>query len=107
MKLVLCYPIKQHHFDRICAAAPDYEVVDAGQEKIAEELLSADLYCGHAKVPVDWDRIVAQGRLRWIQSSAAGMDHCLVPSVIGSDIPVTSASGVLSNLGCVRLPGLR
>ncbi len=97
MKLVLCYPIKPHHYDRICAAAPDYEVVDAGQERIAKELLSADLYCGHAKVPVDWDKIVAQGRLKWIQSSAAGMDHCLVPSVIGSDIPVTSASGVLSN----------
>ena len=97
MKLVLCYPIKQHHYDKICAAAPKYEVVDAGQERIAEELLSADLYCGHAKTPVDWDRIVAQGRLQWIQSSAAGMDHCLVPSVIESDIPVTSASGVLSN----------
>ena len=97
MRLVLCYPIKQHHYDKICAAAPDYDVVDAGQERVAQELLSADLYCGHAKVPVDWDKIVALGRLRWIQSSAAGMDHCLVPSVIESDIPVTSASGVLSN----------
>ncbi len=38
-----------------------------------------------------------QGRLRWIQSSAAGLDHCLVPSVVDSDIPVTSASGVLSD----------
>ena len=97
MKLVLCYPVKQHHLDKICAAAPDFEVVDAGQEGVAERLLTADIYCGHAKVPVDWDRIVRQGRLRWIQSSAAGMDHCLVPSVIQSDIPVTSASGVLSN----------
>ena len=38
-----------------------------------------------------------QGRLRWIQSSAAGLDHCLVPSVVESDIIVTSASGVLAN----------
>ena len=38
-----------------------------------------------------------RGRLRWIQSSAAGMDHCLVPSVIESDIAVTSASGVLAD----------
>jgi D-3-phosphoglycerate dehydrogenase len=48
-------------------------------------------------VPVPWDDVVRQGRLEWIQSSAAGMDHCLVPSVIGSDIAVTSASGVLAD----------
>ena len=37
-----------------------------------------------------------RGRLQWIQSSAAGLDHCLVPSVVASDITVTSASGVLA-----------
>ena len=49
------------------------------------------------KVPVDWDGVVRQGRLRWIQSSAAGMDHCLVPSVVESDILVTSALVVPSD----------
>lgn len=97
MRLVICYPIKYHHYDKICAAAPDYEVVDAGQEHVAEEIFNADLFCGHAKVPIDWDGVVSQGRLQWIQSSAAGMDHCLVPSVIESNVQVTSASGVLSN----------
>jgi D-3-phosphoglycerate dehydrogenase len=82
---------------QIAEAAGDAEIVDAGQERIAEELFAADVYCGHAKVPVDWDGVVRQGRLRWIQSSAAGMDHCLVPSVIASDIVVTSASGVLAD----------
>ena len=76
---------------------PGAEIVDAGQERIAEEIFAADIFCGHAKVPVDWDGVVRQGRLRWIQSSAAGMDHCLVPSVIESDIVVTSASGVLAD----------
>lgn len=76
---------------------PEAELVDAGQERMAEELFSADIFCGHAKVPVDWDGVVDRGRLRWIQSSAAGMDHCLVPSVIDSDITVTSASGVLAD----------
>ena len=72
-------------------------MIDAGQERIAEELFEADIYCGHAKAPVDWDGVVRRGRLRWIQSSAAGMDHCLVPPVIESDIAVTSASGVLAD----------
>ena len=82
MRLVLCYPVEPHHYEQICAAAPDYEVVDAGQDRIAKEIFAADLFCGHAKVPIDWDGVVRQGRLKWIQSSAAGMDHCLVPSVI-------------------------
>jgi phosphoglycerate dehydrogenase-like enzyme len=97
MRIVLCYPIEPRHRDKIAAAAPQAEVVDAGQQRIAQELFSADIYCGHAKVPVDWDGVVRQGRLKWIQSSAAGMDHCLVPSVIDSEIVVTSASGVLAD----------
>ena len=98
MRIVLCYPVESHHIDLIRAAAPsDAEIVDAGQERIPEELFHADIFCGHAKVPVDWDGVVAAGRLQWIQSSAAGMDHCLVPSVIDSEIPVTSASAVLAD----------
>ena len=84
------------HVERIEAIWPEAEVVNAGQERIADELPHADIYCGHAKVPVPWEAIVKQQRLQWIQSSAAGLDHCLVPSVIDSSIPVTSASGVLA-----------
>lgn len=97
MRIVLCYPVEKKHIEQISAAMPEAEVIDAGQEHIAEELFAADIFCGHAKVPVDWDSVVRQGRLQWIQSSAAGMDHCLVPSVIESNITVTSASGVLSD----------
>ncbi|MEO8494410.1 MAG: D-2-hydroxyacid dehydrogenase [Planctomycetota bacterium] len=97
MRVVLCYPVEQRHRDQIAVVSPDIEVVDAGQERIAELLPTADIFCGHAKVPVPWDDVVAKGRLRWIQSSAAGMDHCLVPAVIASDILVTSASGLFAN----------
>ncbi len=96
-RIVLCYPVEPRHVAQIAAAAPGAEIVDAGQERVAAELPAADLFIGHAKVPVPWDNVVAGGRLRWIQSSAAGLDHCLVPSVVASDIIVTSASGVLAN----------
>jgi phosphoglycerate dehydrogenase-like enzyme len=96
-RLVLCYPVESRHVAQISAVAPEFEVVDAPQERVAEELLAADLFCGHPKVPVPWEAVVRQGRLRWIQSSAAGLDHCLVPSVVESDIVVTSASGVLAD----------
>ncbi|MEM6798626.1 MAG: D-2-hydroxyacid dehydrogenase [Planctomycetota bacterium] len=96
MRIVLCYPVERRHIEQIEAAAPEAEVVDAGQERIAELLPTADIYCGHAKVPVPWEDTIARGRLQWIQSSAAGMDHCLVPSVIDSEVAVSSASGILA-----------
>lgn len=96
MRIVLCYPVEERHLAQIAAAAPGAEVVDAGQDRIAELLPTADIYCGHAKTPVPWEEVVAAGRLRWIQSSAAGMDHCLTPEVIESDIAVSSASGILA-----------
>jgi D-3-phosphoglycerate dehydrogenase len=97
MRIVLCYPVEPKHIRQIQGVVPDATIVDAGQERVALELPSADIFCGHPKVPVPWDAVVAGGRLRWIQSSAAGLDHCLVPSVIASDIIVTSASGVLAD----------
>ena len=97
MRIVLCYPIEPRHLEQIRAAAPGHEVIDAGQERIAAELLHADIFCGHAKVPVPWPEVVQIGRLKWIQSSAAGLDHCLTPETIASDIVVTSASGLFAN----------
>jgi phosphoglycerate dehydrogenase-like enzyme len=105
-RIVLCYPVEPRHVAAIRAAAPQAEVIDAGQERVAAELPAADIYCGHAKVPVPWNEIVAGGRLRWIQSSAAGLDHCLVPAVIESDITVTSASGVLADQVAEHAVGL-
>ena len=97
MRIVLCYVTKPQHLEQIAAASPGDEIVDASQEQIGREIFAADVFCGHAKVPIDWDGVVRQGRLQWIQSSAAGMDHCLVPAVIESDVVVTSASGALSD----------
>ena len=95
--IVLCYPVEEKHRRSIASAAPGATIIDAGQEGIGKALMDADIFIGHAKVPVDWDRVMQQGRLKWIQSSAAGLDHCLVPAVIESEIPVCSASGLFAN----------
>jgi phosphoglycerate dehydrogenase-like enzyme len=98
LRIVLGYPVLDRHVELIRAAAPGAEVVAAPQDRIGAELRAADVFCGHARVvPVPWDEIVSIGRLAWIQSSAAGLDHCLVPSVIESPIVVTSASGVFAD----------
>lgn len=98
--LVVCFrsePVDSRLIARIAEAWPEVHITNTDQRGIVDALLEADYFCGHAKVPVDWDRVVRQGRLQWIQSSAAGMDWCLVPSVIASDIVVTTAAGVLSD----------
>jgi phosphoglycerate dehydrogenase-like enzyme len=104
MRIVLCYPVTASHIGAIAevvetsqGAGRPIEIVDAGQHRIATELLKADIFCGHAKVPVDWKAVVDAGRLQWIQSSAAGLDHCLVPPVVAADIRVTSASGLFAD----------
>ena len=97
MRIVLCYPVETRHYDQIAAAAPEAEVVDAGQERIAAEILRGRHLLRPRQGARSWDGVVRQGRLQWIQSSAAGLDHCLVPSVVESDIIVTSASGVLAD----------
>src|SRR3954468_8611171 len=98
MRVVLCYPLEPSHHEQIVAACPPgTEVIDAGQERIAVELPTADIFCGHAKVPVPWPEVVRHGGLKWIQYSAAGLDHCLTSEVIASDIVVTSASGLFAD----------
>lgn len=94
---MLCYELGERHVAQIESCAGGATVVPCGQDRIATEIAMADIFCGHAKVPVDWDRVVESGRLRWIQSSAAGLDHCLVPAVIKSDVMVTSASGLFAD----------
>jgi phosphoglycerate dehydrogenase-like enzyme len=96
-RVVVCYPVEDRHLSQIKAACGDAEIVNAGQERIADELTSADWFLGHAKVPVPWSEVVRRGRLKWIQSSAAGLDHCLTHEVIASDIEVTSASGLFAD----------
>ena len=44
MRIVLCYPVEPAHVAAIQAAAPGAELVDAGQERVATELPSADIF---------------------------------------------------------------
>lgn len=95
--IVTCFPLSDRDEQRLRAfAGHDYEVKISDQESIAKEIFEADIFCGHAKVPVDWDAVVSAGRLGWIQSSAAGLDHCLTPPVIDSSILVSGCSGLFA-----------
>ena len=95
--IVTCFPLDDSHVEKIREAAQaEFEVIVSDQDSIAKDLFKADIFCGHAKVPVDWKSVVDQGRLFWIQSSPGGLDHCLTPPVIDSQIVVSGCSGLFA-----------
>lgn len=96
-KLVLGFPASKENIQKIETVAREYEVILAKQEELPQLLPEATLFCGHAKVPVDWPAIISAGNLKWIQSSAAGLDHCMHPAVVESDTLVSGASGLFAN----------
>ncbi|MFM8213888.1 MAG: D-2-hydroxyacid dehydrogenase [Pirellula sp.] len=96
-QLVVCYPVEDRHLQAIQQAAPEYRLLVADQQTIPELIHQADLFVGHAKVPVDWEQVAKSGRLKFIQSSAAGLDHFLAPSIIDSPVVVCSASGLFAD----------
>ncbi len=98
--IVTCFPIEHTQVKQIrSAAGDDYHVVASSQEDIHERIYDADIFCGHVKTerPMDWRSVVDAGRLKWIQSSAAGLDHCLTPEVIDSPIVVSGCSALFAN----------
>ncbi len=95
-KIVLCFPVTDQQVETLRQVCDGYEVVVSSQTSVAEDILDATIFCGHAKCVLDWERIVAVGKLQWIQSTAAGLDHCLHPAVIASDIVVSGASGLFA-----------
>ena len=96
--IVLCFPLQEPHVEQIRETSrDDFNVIVSSQESIGRDIFEADIFCGHAKTPVDWAKVVKQDRLKWIQSSAAGLDHCLAPEVIQSPIVVSGCSALFSN----------
>jgi D-3-phosphoglycerate dehydrogenase len=95
--IVTCFPVPDHLIQKIKHDVDGrFNVIASNQDQIATDLFEADIFCGHAKVPVDWKAVVDAKRLAWIQSSAAGLDHCLTPEVINSDIVVSGCSGLFA-----------
>ena len=97
MNITIGYPALPIHIERIRNIAPDFTVKLFDPTDLTHALCESDILCGHVKGPVDWEKVVATGKLRWIQSSAAGTDHCLPAQIVESDILVCSASGLFAN----------
>lgn len=79
---------------RLAERLPDVEVVDARtDDDRRREIPGADVLLA---TRLSRDEARSAGRLKWIQSTAVGVDGLLVPEVIQSDIVVTNVRGVHS-----------
>ena len=97
--IVTCFPITPAQVERVkTTVGADYRVLEATQESINADIFEADIFFGHAKQePIDWAGVVEQGRLKWTQSSAAGLDHCLSLEINACDeIMVSGCSGLFA-----------
>jgi D-3-phosphoglycerate dehydrogenase len=73
-------------------AAPGATVVVADKEALPVELEDAEVFYGF-HLP---DVFARARKLKWIQSSAAGLDKILVPELINRGFTITNASGIHS-----------
>ncbi len=84
--------IKDHYLDMIRAVDPRLEVV------VASEAERAAAVAPDAEIIVAWqvpEAVLNQaGRLRWIHSTAAGVDGLLVPPVREGRVALTSSVGI-------------
>ena len=95
--IVLCFPVEPQQVQQIQENCRNRRIIVSTQDDIPNDILDADIFCGHSKkTPIDWAKVVQQGRLKWIQSSAAGLDHCLSDEITESDIVVSGCSGLFA-----------
>ncbi len=75
---------------------PDIQFVSAtGMEPLARESVDADAICS---MRITAELVQGAKRLQWIHSPAAGLGGLMIPEVLNSDIAVTNAKGVLSEV---------
>ena len=97
--IVTCFPMSPEERSQLENGLVErFGVLVSDQQEIASDIFEADIFCGHAKhQQIDWEKVVQKGRLKWIQSSAAGLDHCLHPATIESpEIVISGCSGLFA-----------
>lgn len=83
-------PFEDRSIDLIRRTAPGAHVVVATKEQLPSELVDAEIFFGFHLPEVF--RVARQ--LRWIQTTAAGLDKLLVPELVARNFTITNASGV-------------
>jgi len=95
MKLVIHPPVEPERLGKIQAAAGAMAVVNAVDDAEARiALADADAFFGKLTPPF----LAAAGRLRWVQSPTASLEHYLFPALIDHPCVLTNMRGLFSDV---------
>ena len=95
MKLVLYPPIDETRLERIQSAAQPMQVVNARTSAEAGvEIESADAFYGK----ITPELLARAGRLRWVQSPTASLEHYLFPELIEHPSVLSNMRGLFSDV---------
>ena len=92
MKIVLYdqFPIGDDLVQQVQDAAPQATVLVATKERLIQELADAEVFYGWHSPEV----FAHAPKLRWIQSTAAGLEKLLTPEIVARGLTITNASGI-------------
>jgi phosphoglycerate dehydrogenase-like enzyme len=95
MKFVLHPPVEPERLERITAAAAPMTVVNAAKEDQAlAHMPDADAFFGKMTPRL----LAAAGRLRWVQSPTASLEHYLFPELTAHPCTLTNMRGLFSDV---------
>src|SRR5262245_7881810 len=95
MKLVIHPSVEPDRLGKIQAAAGTMSVINAVDETEARNAIAdADAFFGKLTPPL----LAAAGRLRWVQSPTASLEHYLFPALIEHPCVLTNMRGLFSDV---------
>ncbi len=95
MKLVIHPPVEDARLTRIVAESAGMAVVNATEEREAlAHMPDADAFFGKIAPPL----LAVAGRLRWVQSPTASLEHYLFPELVVHPCVLTNMRGLFSDV---------
>lgn len=95
MKLVIHPPIDSDRLEKVLAAAGPMEAINAPTTGAAlAAIADADAFFGKLTPEL----LAAAGRLRWVQSPTASLEHYLFPELIAHPLMLTNMRGLFSDV---------
>mgnify|MGYP001205414239 CR=1 FL=1 len=95
MKLVIHPPVEDARLSRIAAESAGMRIINATHEHEAlAHMPDADAFFGKITPPL----LAAAGRLRWVQSPTASLEHYLFPELVAHPCMLTNMRGLFSDV---------
>jgi phosphoglycerate dehydrogenase-like enzyme len=103
MKLVIHPPVEVERYARIVEAAGPMQVVNAANPAAAREAIAeADAFFGKLTP----EMLAVAGRLRWVQSPTASLEHYLFPELVAHPLVLTNMRGLYSDVIAEHVLGM-